>query len=188
MEWQLGVTGYAINARQKNTKKGRRGSFMKGRSILTEDSFAARILGIRFQKTGQWGVKGSTMDQRVRNLIAGRIRSVTFIVSGWIPAIKKLGSVVKARPAGLGDFRVKKYGKDKGTAYPAIVSGGKSVIECIIHNYANRDTPKPPPETGGNAMPIAKAGLQAALKESARDMMAKLAERLNRDLKKYNAH
>lgn len=192
--WTLGQIGQEVSFKQRTriTTRGSKGSWrtVKGDRLIREDSFAERILAVRFRETGKWGkgIKGSTMAERVRSLIANRVRSAGFIASGWLPARKRLFAIVKEKPLGTNfNFAgVKQWGPEKGSVKPANFSL-RSVITCEIQNTALLDTSEFP-ATGDNPMPVATAGLQEALNICARDMVDKLAERLSRDLKKFNAH
>lgn len=177
-EVSFGTVSRGKNKGKTRTKRGNR--------IVAEGSLAERILGARFEQTGQWGVKGDTMVERARNLIASSVRSAAFIASGWIPAFRVLRSIVYDKPSGTTSSQgAKQYGKAKGSAKPARFSFAQK-IECIIQNTALLTIGKPPSK-GGDPMPVAKAGLQAALDTAARDMIETLAKRLKRDLKRFGA-
>lgn len=174
----------------RNTKKANREAIRAELSAVTKGaSFAQKILGARFRKTGKWGVPGQTTAQRVRNLIASRARSAGFIASGWIPSRRKLFSVVRQKPPGAGvSFAgARQYGKEKGYAVPAAIGGLRLPIVAHIANQALVDSPRLPPATGGDPMPEAKAGLQTALNIAAKDMIETLRKRLQRDLAQFNA-
>jgi hypothetical protein len=184
----LGAVGRSVSfklvSRGKNKGKMRT---VKGKIQAKEDSFAARILGKRFKETGKWGVKGDTMEERVHNLILARTRSAGFIASGWIAARNVLWSVVKKKPAGTSSLSgVRQVGKPKGRAKPATFSL-RSKIVSEIENSALMDHEGRTPAPGGNPMPVAQLGLQAALNVAAKDMIAELARRLNPDFRKVSA-
>lgn len=191
IQWMLGAVGRAVafKTRTRDTKRGAKGStrVVRGNLLVKENSFAERILAKRFQLTGKWGVKGSTMEERVRNLINARTRSAAFIASGWIGARNMLFSLVKKKPAGMRSTAdAKQYGRPKGSARPASFSLTNK-IEAEIVNTALLSGQSNPPATGGNPMPVAQRGLRAALAISARDMLAELARRLQPDFKKFSA-
>lgn len=150
--------------------------------------FVERILCKRFQKTRDWGVNGNTMAERVKNFIAARVRSAAFIASGWIPARKRLFSVVRQKPPGtsLSFAGSRQFGRDKGSAKPATNGGLKSLIFAEISNTALLPQGRYP-APGGDPMPEARQGLRAALREATRDMIETLARRLNKDFKPFQA-
>lgn len=169
-------------SRGKNKGKMRT---VRGPATVKQDSFAARILGKRFKETGKWGVKGDTMEERAANLIKARMRSATFIAAGWIAARNKLWSYVRQKPTGLTSTGgAKQLGKPKGNAKPANFAM-TSKIQATIENAAFNTRPQPP-SGKGDAMPVAKKGLQAALNVAAQDMIEELKRRLNPDFKRFN--
>lgn len=189
---ELGQIGRAVSfkARSRNSKAGLKGSFrvVRGEALLREHSLAERILGARFQKTGEWGVKGGTMAERARNLIASRMRSASFIASGWLPARRKLFSVVRQKPPGASPSfaGTRQYGRDKGSAKPAVWGGLRSLITAIVENTALLGQSQAPSKAR-DPRPVAEAGLAAALRIVAADMRETLAKRLQKDLGKFSA-
>ena len=157
--------------------------------LLLENSFAERIVAKRFRETGSWGgLKGDTIQEKAMSLIRQRARAVGFIKSGWIPAVRKLAAIVYKKPRGLGFRRseAQQFGRDKGSARPAIFSL-RSKIETIIQNTALMANQGKAPAPGGNPMPVAVAGLNAALRVASADMLAELARRLQPDFKRVSA-
>lgn len=189
--WALGAIGNAVEfkMRKRDSKSGKKGSFRSVKSglLVKEKSFAERILLKRFQETGQWGAKGETMEERVRNFIASRSRSAGFIASGWIGARNALWSFVKQKPAGVRTVaNARQYGRAKGRAKPASFSL-RSVITAVIENTALMAMMGKAPAPGGDPMPTAIKGLQAAINVAAQDMLAELARRLQPDFKRVSA-
>lgn len=183
----LGATGNAVKL-SVSTRGKRKGQLVarRGGLLVRENSFAARILGKRFKDTGKWGVKGETMEERVRNFITARMRSVAFIKSGWIPALRILSSVVRKKPSGVqSSAGARQVGQPKGSAKPATFSL-RSIIESQITNTALK-TESRAPATGGDPMPVAVAGLRKALAVASADMIKKLAERLDPDFRRFSA-
>lgn len=184
---ELGAIAREVSFKQisRGSKKGqwrtKRGGF-----VTRENSLASRILGWRMREKGSFGIAGTTEEQRVTNFINSRVRSRSFIASGWIAARNKLFSIVRNKPAkmrSVADARA--YGKPKGDAQPAVFSlRGK--IEARIENTALLTQSKEPSK-GRNPMSTAVKGLQAGLNATARDMLAELARRLNPDFKKVSA-
>ena len=186
------TNGQALKVAIEAVRQTRRASAAKIRAELNtvqsgqKATFAQRILAKRFRVTGSFGVKGSTWNQRLKNFIAARARSATFIASGWLPARKRLFAFVKQKPlkAGSTFAFARQYGREKGSARPATFSGLRSLITAEIANTALKTTSKYP-APGGDPLPVAKAGLQAALDIAAKDMIETLARRLNKDLAKF---
>jgi hypothetical protein len=184
----LGATGQSVSFHQITRGKNK-GSIRLKKGALTSgsDSFAKRILLSRKNATGSWGIKGQSMQDKVSNFIKARMASVNFIKAGWIPARNILFGVVKQKPANARSVAgVKKRGKDKGSAKPAVFSL-RSTINAEISNTALMEHVKRGISPGGNPMPVAEKGLQRALNLCAQDMIQKLAERLNPDFKKVSA-
>lgn len=173
---QLGQIGRV----EKIVKKGKRkGEVSFGKRLFKDDSLAARIILKRYNETGQWPVKGNTMEERVREFVNRRIKTIAYVRSGWIPAIQKLDKLVKQKPRGSskGLEGAKNYKTPKGTARPAKFTLGKIFAE--VENYV----PGLEPGTDDEAT----SGLQKALNESARDMREELARRLKEKLKPFGA-
>ncbi len=185
---KLGEIGRQVSfktiSRGKNKGKIR---LTKGMSITTDyvgrESFAARILGARFKQTGSFGVSGSTMEERIHNLIAMAKRSASFIASGWIGARNQLWSIVKKKPARMASLQgARQYGRPKGAARAAVF-WLRSKITAEIVNTALMAHQGKTPTPGGDPMPVAQKGLQMALNVAAQDMTAELARRLDPDFK-----
>lgn len=103
--------------------KGKRMKAVKlksGRIKNVKSTLAELIIWGRRLKSGG-STKKKDMREEVKKLIAARLRSIAFIKSGWIPAIKRLESLAEriggaaARP----DRSAKQIGKPKGSAKPA---------------------------------------------------------------------
>lgn len=187
IEQTLGATGRAVSFAviSRGARKGQI-RVKKGLTQTREDSFAERILGKRFRLTGAWGVKGSTMQERIHNLIVARKRAASFIASGWIGARNALWAFVKQKPAGTSSLLgARQYGQPKGAARHASFSL-RSQISAFIQNTALMQFEGKAPAPGGDPMPTAIRGLQAALNVAAQDMAAELARRLDPDFKKVS--
>ena len=93
-----------------------------------------RIINKRRGQRGERGLYGDEMSKAVETIVAARKRSVAFLKSGWIPAIKKLEPYVKSkRGVARNDSSAKQVGKPKGTGHvakPGIVVSG-SIINAI---------------------------------------------------------
>lgn len=169
-------------SRGKNAGKSRR-VFSKLK-MSSEDTLAARILGARKAKTGSFGISGDTMDERSTKLIRARIVAVNFIRSAWIPAIRKLASVIKKKPSSVASVSgARQRGEPKGYSTPAVFRAAK----VITAEIGIRLFKKPiAPEVPGDPIGVATLGLQKALNLAAKDMTDELARRLNPDFQKFN--
>lgn len=177
---ELGRTGFETRIIRSGKRKGKK---VRGRATYAEDSLAQRILLKRFRDTGKWSAGGKDLDERVRAFIGRRLAAISFIRSGWIPAVLKLASVVyqKTVETARSKFGAKqaKSGVEKGTARPARFSFLPKVLVCEIENDI-------PGHVKGTEA-VAVAGLQKALNMAAKDMIQKLAQRLKRVLKQFGA-
>lgn len=156
---------------------------------IKDDSFAARIVAKRFRETGSWfGLKGKTLAEKAISLVKAKVRSVAFIRSGWIQAVRDLSRVVYKRPRIVSRAETKQIGRAKGFAVPAKFSF-RSEIQARIVNTALQTESRFSSWSGkkSDPMPVAVQGLQAAIDFSAKDMLAELARRLDPDFKKVSA-
>jgi len=145
-----------------------------------ENTFAARLINAGRKKKGQPPLFGKALVDAVRKLISRRVRSVAFIVAGWIPGIKTLSKAVGYSE----ELSVRKRGQDKGAARPATFSLSNE-IKGSIENTAllteNRYG------SHGNPMPIAQPALQQAMSLTAKDMMEHLHKKLQPEMNTLNA-
>lgn len=183
IEHELGAIGRNVSfktlTRGKNKGKTRtvRGSF-----LLSGNSLARRILGWRMANLGSFGVKGSTDDERVSNLIRYRTRSKAFIASGWIHARNALFSAVKQKPGKLKSVEgARAVGQKKGSATPAHNHLAKVIQATIVNTALLMQSRKPSIQS--SPMRVAVKGLQAALNETAKDMINELQRRLQKEIK-----
>lgn len=190
LEHQLGALArkFDYHTLTRGKRKGqtitRRGGYVFARE---DDTLAHRILYTRKKLTGDFRVKGNTMDERAQNLIRNRIKASSFIRSGWLPAVSYFSSIVRQKPAkaSASKFGAKQYGRPKGKGIRARFSlFGK--IEAAIENSA-MNAKIIPPSKKGEPYKVAEKGLQAALNESSRDMIETLRKRLEPDFKKVSA-
>ena len=184
---KLGVVSRSVSFRVvKRGKNAGKTVAVRGKNSVREDSFAQRILLARKRLTGDFGIKGDTLAEKVQNFIRARVASVSFIAAGWIPARNRLFGIVRNKEgvstASFGG--AKKRGRDKGSAKPAVFSL-RSKIQAIIENTALLQKANPP-APGGDPMPVASQGLQKALDVAAKDMIETLQKRLEPDFKKFN--
>lgn len=103
----------------------KRGRMVKRRQVdLVQGSqhpapLAALIINARRGAKGLRGLYGAAMEKAARAFLAARLRSVSFLKSGWLPAVKLLGQVIgKSGGPSMGQ-RPKQVGQPKGSAMPA---------------------------------------------------------------------
>ena len=166
-------------ATQKKVSKKGKVSFK--RIFQKEDSVAHRIVNALLRKQGKPMVWGDELNARARRMIGGRLKSAAFIKSGWIYVIRGLSRLVgygddreKGNPAGA-----RMTGQAKGYVKPA-TSTLSGVVTCEIANTALIE------HDGRNPMPVAQAGLQAGMDESARDILKHLEEKLGPKFKELS--
>ena len=168
IEYKLGAIGNKVSKSRKT------GQLRKGKRILKDDSFAARIVNSRRKKAGHPLIWGKELEKAAQKLINMRVRAVGFLKSGWMPAIKKLSYVVDRKdkrpwPKGLSKGKA----RPKGWGRPA---KGELKPEAWIANSA----------TNNNLRAIRKieAGLSRGMAASIADMAVYIERKLGRDYKK----
>jgi len=119
-------------------------------------------------------VKGSSYSkaearQLSRRIIGSRIRAITFIRSGWIPAIRLLAPFAKVR---LRVADAKQRGKDKGGATPA--KAGINPTSFIMNNAQGAGT-------------VGDDALQKAVSFVASDMIAYARKKMSETARKHSA-
>ena len=168
IEYKLGAIGNKVGRNRKT------GGLRKGRRILKEDNFAARIVNSRRKKAGQPLIWGKELERAAQKLINARVRAVKFLRSGWLPAIKKLSYSVDRRdrvrwPKGL----VKGKAKPKGYG---VAARSELKPAALVANSATKN----------NAKAQAKIikGLKAGLNATMADMVIYIDRKMGRDWRK----
>lgn len=187
IEYVLGQTGTQLNYTKKGDRLlGRRR--VKGKRILRDDSFAARIVNKRrAQFAGQdYMLWGNALETAARKLIAARVRSTGFIKSGWIWALRDLSAVVRRRRATTIKEDVAVSKTRKGGAIVARVGGGN--VEATIYNTALVASGGQFQAPGHhNPLPVAERGLIKALRAEEANMRQHLFDKMMAALKKAGA-
>jgi len=108
-------------------------------SELRGSALIGKIINKRRGLHGEKGLYGREMAKMVATVLAARRRSIAFLKSGWLPAIRILDAVVHSkRGAPRLDRSSKIYGQPKGSA--AVASTGWRVKATIINAaLASRD-------------------------------------------------
>lgn len=95
----------------------------------------ALIINARRRKEGKEMLFGDAMDREMNRVWNARRRSVAFLKSGWIPAIRHLTPLALPGRKPQIDRAAKQYGKNKGMAVAAGRSGSRVIGR--IENFAN---------------------------------------------------
>ncbi len=124
---------------------------------------AALIINKRLG-TGR-GLRGEAMAKTIRSFIASRMRSIAFLKSGWIPAIKALSPFAELRGAPRQGPAPVQYGRPKGSGTPA--RGSTWNPKAIIENAAgdNKENRGALITYGGPALQAAVDAETASMKE-----------------------
>jgi len=98
----------------------------------TQVPLAALLVNWKRGQMGKAGLYGQNMAAAVKGFIASRQRSVAFIRSGWLPALRILAPFVKNKAGAAPlDSETKQYGRARGRATPA--SEGFHVSATIVN-------------------------------------------------------
>jgi hypothetical protein len=146
---------------------------------VMEGSLAARIINARLVERGEKPIFGRELVKAARKMIGAKLRSVSFIRSGWIYAVRTLSAAVGYSAGSQAGNTARMMGQPKGYARPARTAIS-SMVTCEIANTALI-------EEGRTPMPVALNGLEAALRFVARDMMAHLAKKLQPEFNAVSA-
>lgn len=180
----LGQTGTQLNYTKRGDRLKKRS---RGKAILEEDSFAARIVNARRREFAgpDYMLWGNALEEAARKLISSRMRSIAFIKSGWVWALRDLASVVRGRSKTNPDRQARASGARKGRAQPAR-SG--SVVKAIIENTALIASGGKFQSKGShNPMPIAERGLNAALRSEEAQLEKHLRDKMTGAMKRAGA-
>lgn len=132
---QVVVAEKLLGQRVRISKSGK---ITKGRMITQKIKgapLAALIINARRGRTGEKGLYGGAMKEAVNQLVAARMKSIAFLKSGWIPAIKFLEKLVKKKAgAPRMDSRAAQVGRAKGSGK---VEGAGFHVKATIENAAS---------------------------------------------------
>jgi len=164
------------------TKTGKLSKAKKNKSVVfggtkyntQENSRLAKIVNSRRIKEGKTPLHGEELLVEVRRVFAARMRSITFIKSGWLPGLHRFAPLAFSK-GGLPpiDKQAKQYGRPKGSGTPAHTGQGDRVKAEAWNNALNaiNATKK------GGAMRIAAEGLQKGFDAEARSMAGYVAQK-----------
>ena len=160
----------------KNTATGSR------RSLKTSTRFgrwgqthqvpiAALLVNWKRGQMGKPGLFGEAMKQAVQHFIANRQRSVAFLRSGWLPALRILSPFVKSKAGAVPlDPETKRHGEGKGSATPA--SEGAKARTVIVNSVG---------ESGHHSEAVEKyavPGLQKSFDNEKKSMLEYIEDKL----------
>jgi hypothetical protein len=144
-----------------------------GRMDRKTAAILGRIINQRRGARGEKGLYGKEMLKAVEILYAARRRSVAFLKSGWLPAIRALEARVDPkyrRGAARNDRAAKQFGQPKGGAIPART--GWQVVARIENAALSSHDDKQALQTFGGP------ALQRAFDHEARSMVEYLERKL----------
>lgn len=147
---------------------------------IDSNSLAYRIVASRMREKGESFTEDEIIKKAVQ-MRSARLRSVAFIRSGWIYAVRGL-----AKHVGYADQKHSKSdvarmrGLPKGFVVPARDSS-TMVSQCTIGNSALIH------HRGAGPMGVAERGLRLAMAEVISDMLTHLAKKLNPIFKEHSA-
>jgi hypothetical protein len=141
------------------------------------------IINARRGKRGEKGLYGEAMREAQMMMKAARLRSVAFLKSGWLPAIKTLEKLTNYRrgvarsEAGSAIGRALQIGQPKGHAVPA--REGSFLAKAVITNLADarRDTKQALYKFGGPALQRAIDFETASMKQYIEQKQRQSAQR-----------
>ncbi len=172
VEHDLGIIAYT-STRSRKTGKTKKGKAVF--NISTGSRFAA-IINARRAKAGLPGVPKSEIGEKVRKLIAARLRSKGTEKAGWLGAIRKLGRAVGE--SSFSPDRVSVTHKSIATIAQESWNPSADLTYQVIST-----------DTNWRQYIDAKteAALQTAFNDEARSMLDFLAKRMQKDADKINA-
>lgn len=167
----------------------RTGRVKRGQMILREDSFAARIVNARRRDYAgpDYMLWGNALDEAARKLIASRMRSVAFIKSGWIWALRQLAPLVKFGRKSNPDKDARAIGQPKGSALPSRPNA-RGIFTASAENTAliagggKNQAPGP-----HNPLPVAERGLRKAFEDEKFEMERHLKRKFMEAAKRAGA-
>lgn len=151
---KLGVVGYRI------IKSRKTGTIRQGRPIYNEHGRARDIVAARYYKRGE--KLPDDIDKQAQNLIAARLRAISFVRSGWLAAIRAFKAFGNA---GLTPD-ARQRGRPKGKATRA--REGFNPVATLTNSAL----------PSKNAKQVCESGLQKAIRERIADMRVYIERKL----------
>lgn len=184
----LGQTGNQLNFTKKGDRLKKRA---KGKALIKENSFAARIVNARIKEHAgpDFMLWGNALEQAARKLIAARQRSVRFILVGWIWALRDMGRARSSKKS-KNTRAVKVAGQKKGSATPAAEPTGflgRTLVARIENTSLVESGGKFQSKGHHNPLPIAEKGLSLAMKAEEAEMERHMAEEMKKAMREAGA-
>ncbi len=168
---------------RKADKSGIQSQLTARPDYVDADSLAEAILIARYNAKGGWPGSGDEFEGAIRKFVAGRLRSVAFLKSGWIPAIRILESFASNKSgAAPRDADARVYGQEKGTAYPAV--DGEVMTARIVNDAVAKgdDGGKALAQYGAAGLDLAFYDETARMNDYIEKKLAEQFDRANREL------
>lgn len=141
----------------------------------------ALLINARRGKRGEKGLTGAKMAKAVKSFIARRLRSIAFIASGGIPAIKAFEPYAdKKGQAPRMDRAVRQYGKAKGSGTPAKPNTWTPFAKLVNSASANGDTKGALQQHYGTA-------LTKSVAKEVRNMQAYMLSKMQQTARRFSA-
>lgn len=144
-----------------------------------EAPLAALMIQSRRRKKNQPGLYGRDMAREIRSLLSARNKSIAYLKSGWLPAVRALERLAGRGNRPAMDNAARQVGREKGSATPAVASDNPF---AAIENraFARHSTKKT------NVEVIGGRGLQLAFDDEARSMDEYTERKLAEDAARTN--
>ncbi len=141
---------------------------------------AAMIVRRRRRSKREPELSASELEAAGRRLISVRVRSVAFLKSGWLPAIRTLAPFVKSKgQAKPLESTVRQVGAEKGSATPAF-EGHTAIAKLVNSAIAKHDKKDSLSKYGGR-------GLQLAFEDETSSMIEYLEQKMRPDAEAANS-
>lgn len=154
--------------------------------INPEAPLAAILVNKQLRGKGMKGVSGSQMQAAIKKLKAARKRSINFLRSGWLPAVRILEYHLKKgdiqfskRYAPKLNRQTKQFGREKGAAIYARPERERTFAEIENAVYGGK---KPSPRVHD----LIVEGLQKAITQEVASMKTYIERKLNPEINKFN--
>jgi len=160
----------------KTSSKGKVRKFHKMSSTVPTAPIAALLINWKRGQQGRMGLYGDAMKKAVKSFVGRRQRSVAYIRSGWIPAIKTLNPFVKSKAGAKPlDPEARVQRRDKGWATPAREGWN---VKAIIVNAIAEGSSKDAAHHGKALVEYGEPALAAAIQEEEASMRGEIEKRL----------
>ena len=178
---KLGQIGTTLALSKKGKFKRRKGR-LYGSVLVTEDSYAAKLVNWFRKKHGLEMLHGEKLLQEAGKLITNRRRGVGMIAAGWLYAIRDLAS--KTGRSNLVNSGMATFGKRKGRGREAKFNGQiiNGTIKASIENSALIKSGGYYQGMSGNPEKYAEEGLKSAMQSETRSIMDHLSKKMQQSL------